>query len=160
MFLIFFYYARSTESFIVKKYFFEFFWSQHSSGRTPVRIRKGRTVCVRRVDGSQYAARHTTFRALLRSSSIQEPRYPPLGDLLFICFHVCALACVLVHRKTKISLSMINKKAKQLGCSFFLSLILNLCWFLMTIALNNDPSAGSPTETLLRLLLPLDDKAY
>jgi len=38
---------------------------------------------------------------------------------LFICFHVCALACVLVHRKTKISLSMINKKAKQLGCSFF-----------------------------------------
>ena len=22
----------------------------------------------------------------------------------------------------------------------------------------NDPSAGSPTETLLRLLLPLDDK--
>ena len=26
------------------------------------------------------AARHTTFRALLRSSSIQEPRYPPLGD--------------------------------------------------------------------------------
>ena len=24
----------------------------------------------------------------------------------------------------------------------------------------NDPSAGSPTETLLRLLLPLDDKAY
>ena len=24
----------------------------------------------------------------------------------------------------------------------------------------NDPSAGSPTETLLRLLLPLDDKAH
>ena len=24
----------------------------------------------------------------------------------------------------------------------------------------NDPSAGSPTETLLRLLLPLDDKVY
>lgn len=25
-------------------------------------------------------------------------------------------------------------------------------------ALDNDPSAGSPTETLLRLLLPLNDK--
>ena len=24
----------------------------------------------------------------------------------------------------------------------------------------NDPSAGSPTETLLRLLLPLSDKIY
>ena len=26
--------------------------------------------------------------------------------------------------------------------------------------INNDPSAGSPTETLLRLHLPLDDKIY
>ena len=25
-------------------------------------------------------------------------------------------------------------------------------------AFNNDPSAGSPTETLLRLLLPLNDQ--
>ena len=25
---------------------------------------------------------------------------------------------------------------------------------------DNDPSAGSPTETLLRLHLPLDDKIY
>ena len=24
----------------------------------------------------------------------------------------------------------------------------------------NDPSAGSPTETLLRLILPLNDKVY
>lgn len=27
-----------------------------------------------------------------------------------------------------------------------------------TIRTNNDPSAGSPTETLLRLLLPLNDQ--
>ena len=26
--------------------------------------------------------------------------------------------------------------------------------------IDNDPSAGSPTETLLRLLLPLDDKVH
>ena len=26
------------------------------------------------------------------------------------------------------------------------------------LSVDNDPSAGSPTETLLRLLLPLDDK--
>ena len=30
-----------------------------------------------------------------------------------------------------------------------------LCWISV-----NDPSAGSPTETLLRLLLPLSDKVY
>ncbi|KAK9080926.1 hypothetical protein Syun_031892 [Stephania yunnanensis] len=32
-------------------------------------------------------------------------------------------------------------------------------WFTGRFAsINNDPSAGSPTETLLRLLLPLNDK--
>ena len=32
----------------------------------------------------------------------------------------------------------------------------------MTSSINgeNDPSAGSPTETLLRLILPLSDMAY
>ena len=30
-------------------------------------------------------------------------------------------------------------------------------WALETQLLSNDPSAGSPTETLLRLLLPLDN---
>ena len=30
-------------------------------------------------------------------------------------------------------------------------------WMLITLSCN-DPSAGSPTETLLRLLLPLDDQ--
>ena len=29
---------------------------------------------------------------------------------------------------------------------------------ILIIIFVNDPSAGSPTETLLRLLLPLDDK--
>ena len=29
-----------------------------------------------------------------------------------------------------------------------------------TTAFGNDPSAGSPTETLLRLLLPLNDPAW
>ena len=31
-------------------------------------------------------------------------------------------------------------------------------WALETQLLSNDPSAGSPTETLLRLLLPLNDQ--
>jgi hypothetical protein len=29
-----------------------------------------------------------------------------------------------------------------------------------SLELANDPSAGSPTETLLRLLLPLDDRVW
>ena len=33
--------------------------------------------------------------------------------------------------------------------------LVELCWISV-----NDPSAGSPTETLLRLLLPLSDKVY
>jgi hypothetical protein len=37
------------------------------------------------------------------------------------------------------------------------SLELVFSLFLFFKELNNDPSAGSPTETLLRLLLPLDN---
>ena len=33
-------------------------------------------------------------------------------------------------------------------------------WFLFVLLSVNDPSAGSPTETLLRLLLPLSDKVH
>ena len=33
--------------------------------------------------------------------------------------------------------------------------LVELCWISV-----NDPSAGSPTETLLRLLLPLSDMVY
>lgn len=32
--------------------------------------------------------------------------------------------------------------------------------FMCLVSCVNDPSAGSPTETLLRLLLPLSDKVY
>ena len=34
----------------------------------------------------------------------------------------------------------------------------SLCLFRFVFSLGNDPSAGSPTETLLRLLLPLSDQ--
>ena len=35
-------------------------------------------ICVQRFDGSRNSAIHTTFRSLLRSSSMREPRYPLL----------------------------------------------------------------------------------
>ena len=33
-------------------------------------------VCVQRLDDSRSSAIHITYRSLLRSSSVQEPRYP------------------------------------------------------------------------------------
>ena len=36
--------------------------------------------------------------------------------------------------------------------------MLNTCSQVYFLDIDNDPSAGSPTETLLRLLLPLNDK--
>jgi|SRR6185369_7700033 len=47
-------------------------------------------------------------------------------------------------KKTTVQDSSQSKKAAFFKCRQFRS--------------NNDPSAGSPTETLLRLLLPLDDQ--
>ena len=47
------------------------------------------------------------------------------------------------------------RKYGQLRAPFFLFLFLFFC--LKNV---NDPSAGSPTDTVLRLLHPLDDKAH
>lgn len=44
-------------------------------------------ICVQRFDGSRNSAIHTTYRSSLRSSSIQEPRYP----LLRVVF--CWIGC-------------------------------------------------------------------
>lgn len=40
-----------------------------------------RADCVQKLNDSRFIAYHTTFRDLLRSSSIREPRYPSLGDI-------------------------------------------------------------------------------
>ena len=44
------------------------------------------------------------------------------------------------------------------GVGLFESLSRLLCFETFSKSFGNDPSAGSPTETLLRLLLPLDDQ--
>ena len=40
----------------------------------------------------------------------------------------------------------------------FFAFVRSICLFRFVFSLGNDPSAGSPTETLLRLLLPLSDQ--
>ena len=91
-------------------------------------------MCVQRFDDSQSSAIRITYRISLRSSSFQKPRYP-------------SPIVVSIYKNNSnflITLEEITQK--------------RLSPFLKTI--KNDPSAGSPTETLLRLHLPLNDKIY
>lgn len=92
-------------------------------------------MCVQRFDDSQSSAIRITYRISLRSSSFQEPRYPSWIVLK-----------VLIHTKLQHSqLTQVSSLSLASPTSQTLS---------------NDPSAGSPTETLLRLHLPLNDKIY
>ena len=43
-------------------------------------------ICVQRFDDSLNSAIHTTYRSWLRSSSMREPRDPPLKVVSLFCF--------------------------------------------------------------------------
>ncbi|CAI8586448.1 unnamed protein product [Vicia faba] len=93
-------------------------------GRRSLKLMESGATCVQRLDGSRNFVMHTKYRISLRSSSMQEPRYPLTRVILY---HV----------------SKHNPHENCLWCH---------------AGIDNDPSAGSPTETLLRLLLLLNDK--
>ena len=93
---------------------------------------KGSAMCVQRFDDSQSSAIRITYRISLRSSSFQEPRYPS-----WIVISVLKFQFSSTHSQ---SLRVTPHPNQPI--------------------LSNDPSAGSPTETLLRLHLPLNDKIY
>jgi hypothetical protein len=135
-------------------------------------------MCVQRFDGSRNSAIHTTYRSSLRSSSIREPRYPllrvvsrfateddqrgrpaartamlqkdrrPPGRRSTACVWSewgkrKRRATIGPHRRphkgaTRDPRRSTGRPRARSGFDRF-----------------NDPSAGSPTETLLRLLLPL-----
>src|ERR1700755_2860167 len=106
-------------------------------------------MCVQRFDDSLNSAIHITYRISLRSSSLPEPR-DPLLKVLTVCFLLQAtpLFSVGVRQdppKGATAPSAFRVEA-QGGGERGRSLP------------SNDPSAGSPTETLLRLLLPLNDQ--
>jgi hypothetical protein len=100
----------------------------------PFGIPKGAR-CVQRFDDSLNSAIHITYRISLRSSSMREPRDPLLKVLFVIIKDVHDFK--FVGPETTVHRCM---KGKVLA------------------HISNDPSAGSPTETLLRLLLPLNDQ--
>ena len=133
-------------------------------------------MCVQRFDDSRNSAIHTTYRISLRSSSLREPRYPLLrvvsvtvarGVPLRSCFRAEGFRWVgdpgpaSPEGATGGPLEYGGPAPKPPGrpregtapgwgrthrCS-----VVGLIGF-------NDPSAGSPTETLLRLLLPLNGR--
>lgn len=100
---------------------------------------EGSAICVQRFNDSQTSAVRITYRSSLRSSSIQEPRYPSWRVIKQSKRHQITTT------------NPFNNSNAQQVTNNPLTTITNF---------NNDPSAGSPTETLLRLHLPLDDKIY
>ena len=67
---------RSTD-----KAFLLFFFDQHSDRHAPGITKSA--MCVQRFDDSLSSAIHTTYRSWLRSSSMHEPRDPPLKVIVF-----------------------------------------------------------------------------
>ena len=97
----------------------------------------------------------TTYRTLLRSSSPRVPRHP-LGGVVSPFLHQKSPR--LTHRKNRVSFRS-RKRTMAPPCGDSPAPPLQE----KTRRGNgngNDPSAGSPTETLLRLQLPLENKVW
>ena len=114
-------------------------------------------ICVQKFDDSRNSAIHTTYRISLRSSSLREPRYPLLR-VVSVCVSHHRLGAVGATRFSQVKSTMFVvccwSRHTSRGPCVPISQFASGCGRLR----GNDPSAGSPTETLLRLLLPLNDK--
>uniref|UniRef100_A0A6N2NG35 Senescence-associated protein n=1 Tax=Salix viminalis TaxID=40686 RepID=A0A6N2NG35_SALVM len=132
--------------------------------------------CVQRLDGSRDSAIHTKYRISLRSSSMREPRYPlprvvqiitkrrraPTrgyeGGLLVLNFLGASRAGVRWRAVSGADASSTARVDTRGGCPEPSLSCHGFAGRSAGAGFDNDPSAGSPTETLLRLLLPLNDK--
>lgn len=135
----------------------------------------GGAMCVQRFDDSLNSAIHITYRISLRSSSMWEPRDPLLKVLTFFCFcnsDVCLFTksfgcCSSPQRGAGGSKGGQVRRGFRWGLPTGPNRTFNNVKLLalpapiaalFCVVLGNDPSAGSPTETLLRLLLPLNEQ--
>ena len=109
-------------------------------------------MCVQRFDDSLNSAIHITYRISLRSSSMPEPRDPLLKVLIDLFQYSDA--------KTQCLMDLWGTPGTRSGSppEATDSHRQRVGGWARRPALGNDPSAGSPTETLLRLLLPLNDR--
>jgi hypothetical protein len=112
-------------------------------------------MCVQRLDDSLNSAIHISYRISLRSSSMPQPRDPLLKVLI---------VCLLYSEETlgKIIEFGCRRRAGPPGgvSPAEATTVVRFTVGLERETLGNDPSAGSPTETLLRLLLPLNDRVW
>lgn len=142
--------------------------------------------CVQRLDGSRDSAIHTKYRISLRSSSMREPRYP-LPRVVFSYRRSIGPPDARRGRGARGRLSIqvflgafragvrwspgarAGARAPRTGGGARAEcrstppartprLLNTFAGSFCCAGFDNDPSAGSPTETLLRLLLPLNDK--
>ena len=125
----------------------------------PFGIPKGAR-CVQRFDDSLNSAIHITYRNSLRSSSMREPRDPLLKVVLFFWPKPKYIPLTSIikgiwrHRLENQSQSTVSAQVDIKAGVHGLDSQQHPFGF------DNDPSAGSPTETLLRLLLPLNDQVW
>ena len=121
--------------------------------------------CVRRLDDSRNSAIHTRCRVSLRSSSLREPRYPLLR-VVRLCGSV-PLQDVAVKLQADCSSPKKGVRAAAVRTARARGRAQPCDGLRRPYVVvrhrsgndrRNDPSAGSPTETLLRLLLPLDGR--
>ncbi len=103
--------------------------------------------CVQRFDDSLNSAIHITYRISLRSSSMREPRDPLLKVVLIVSPPARGDPRGDAQRVRWIVRGLGRARPLKVSDSPGASVVYD-----------NDPSAGSPTETLLRLLLPLNDQ--
>ena len=109
--------------------------------------------------GSRNSASRNAYHTSLRPSSSIEPRYPSLK----VVNSSISQAGVPTRPRGAGRTHLVRMRAPTLhprkqSCRAALH---HRCTFTIRWSLRvNDPSAGSPTETLLRLLLPLSDKVH
>ena len=116
--------------------------------------------CVQRFDDSLNSAIRTTYRISLRSSSLWEPRHPLL-KVVMVYFGWAAGCSTAAHSFSCLRFGFwggYRGRRRQSGGAGRCVRVTG-CGTIFR-SLGNDPSAGSPTETLLRLLLPLNNKVY
>jgi hypothetical protein len=122
----------------------------------------GGAMCVQRFDDSLIDAVHTTYRNSLRSSSMREPRDPLLKVLIHsVHWTDQAQSSLQDFRHAgggRASEDPAAEAASHPPEAMAEDHMVEGREGRRSACFLNDPSAGSPTETLLRLLLPLNDQ--
>ena len=112
---------------------------------------KGKT-CIQSPHGSRRFAVHQAHHSSLYSSSLTDPKYSPQQ-------RISTKRSVHARRLTTSKACIKPRRVCAIYASCDL-LEMALLYSEQSCECTNDPSAGSPTETLLRLLLPLSDKVH